>query len=152
MAPELRAPLTYSNWVWLLGALLIVVAVAWVVTVLVLYRMRLVAAKPRLKTLGQLQRDRYNRHIAQISSEFQAGELSARDAHFALAALIRAAATEKTGSNIESQTPTEVAANLEAWPALSAALKWCEDETFPAGATTEKVERGVALAEEVVNG
>ena len=31
MQPELREPLVYSNWVWVLGAIVIVVAVAWLV-------------------------------------------------------------------------------------------------------------------------
>ena len=150
VAPELRDPLTYSNWVWLLGGALIVLALAWVVALIILYRVRLVARQPRVKTLGQLQRARYNRHIQEVESGFAAAEISARDAHFALAALIRAAATEKTGVNIESQTTTEVARNFAGWPELLAALQWCEDETFP-GSTSERVERGVAFAKEVVN-
>ncbi len=151
MPPNLRPPLDYSNWVWILGTLLIVVAVAWVVTLLVLYRVSAVEAKTEIKTLGELQRSRYNRHIDEIEADFQQGTLTPQEAHLALAALIRAAATEKTGYNVESQTPQEVAQQLHSWPVLSTALQWCEDETFPVGGGTKKIERGVDLAKEVVN-
>ena len=115
MQPELREPLVYSNWVWVLGAIIIVVAVAW-------------------------------------QEGFAAGQITARDAHFALASLIRAAATEKTGLNIESQTSLEVAQNLPMWPLLTEALRWCENETFPPQGATAMVQRGAELASKVVNG
>lgn len=151
MPPDLRPPLAYSNWVWLLGTAMIVVAVAWVVTMVILYRVRLTKPKAAIRTLGQLQRRRYNRHIDEVRDQFLSGNLTAREAHFALAALIRAAATEKTGSNIEAQTAREVAESLPQWPVLAISLRWCEDETFPAASATQRVEHGVALAREVVN-
>ena len=101
--------------------------------------------------MGQLQRGRYNRHIAEVQEGFAAGHITARDAHFALASLIRAAATEKTGLNIESQTSLEVAQNLPMWPLLTEALQWCENETFPPEGATAMVQRGAELASEVVN-
>ncbi|WP_099332372.1 hypothetical protein [Actinomyces minihominis] len=152
MAPQLRDPLVYSNWVWLLGTLLIVLALAWVITLLVLYRVRRVEKRIGVRTLGQLQRARYNRHIQEVLTDFEEGRRSARDSHFALASLVRAAASEKTGSNIESQTSAEVAAHLPSWPLLVSALEWCEDETFPPERATEQVRRGADLASEVVNG
>ena len=152
MQPELREPLVYSNWVWVLGAIIIVVAVAWSVTLIIVYRGSKVEKQGSVKTLGQLQRGRYNRHIAEVQEGFAAGHITARDAHFALASLIRAAATEKTGLNIESQTSLEVAQNLPMWPLLTEALQWCENETFPPQGATAVVQRGAELASKVVNG
>lgn len=152
MQPELREPLVYSNWVWVLGAIIIVVAVAWSVTLIIVYRGSKVEKQGSVKTLGQLQRGRYNRHIAEVQEGFAAGHITARDAHFALASLIRAAATEKTGLNIESQTSLEVAQNLPMWPLLTEALQWCENETFPPQGATAMVQRGAELASKVVNG
>ena len=149
--PELREPLVYSNWVWVLGAIIIVVAVAWSVTLIIVYRGSKVEKQGSVKTLGQLQRGRYNRHIAEVQEGFAAGHITARDAHFALASLIRAAATEKTGLNIESQTSLEVAQNLPMLPLLTEALRWCENETFPPEGATAMVQRGAELASEVVN-
>ena len=151
MQPELREPLVYSNWVWVLGAIIIVVAVAWSVTLIIVYRGSKVEKQGSVKTLGQLQRGRYNRHIAEVQEGFAAGHITARDAHFALASLIRAAATEKTGLNIESQTSLEVAQNLPMLPLLTEALQWCENETFPPEGATAMVQRGAELASEVVN-
>ncbi len=152
MQPELREPLVYSNWVWVLGAIIIVVAVAWSVTLIIVYRGSKVEKQGSVKTLGQLQRGRYNRHIAEVQEGFAAGHITARDAHFALASLIRAAATEKTGLNIESQTSLEVAQNLPMLPLLTEALRWCENETFPPQGATAMVQRGAELASKVVNG
>lgn len=152
MQPELREPLVYSNWVWVLGAIIIVVAVAWSVTLIIVYRGSKVEKQGSVKTLGQLQRGRYNRHIAEVQEGFAAGQITARDAHFALASLIRAAATEKTGLNIESQTSLEVAQNLPMLPLLTEALRWCENETFPPQGATAMVQRGAELASKVVNG
>ena len=151
MQPELREPLVYSNWVWVLGAIIIVVAVVWSVTLLLVYRGSKVEKQSSVKTLAQLQRGRYNRHIAEVREGFAGGQMTARDAHFALASLIRAAATEKTGLNIESQTSLEVAQNLPMWPLLTEALQWCENETFPPEGATAMVQRGAELASEVVN-
>ncbi|MBP7880992.1 MAG: hypothetical protein KAZ70_01010, partial [Actinomyces sp.] len=142
----------YSNWVWVLGAIIIVVAVAWSVTLIIVYRGSKVEKQGSVKTLGQLQRGRYNRHIAEVQEGFAAGHITARDAHFALASLIRAAATEKTGLNIESQTSLEVAQNLPMLPLLTEALRWCENETFPPQGATAMVQRGAELASKVVNG
>lgn len=151
VAPDLRPPLQYSNWVWLLGAVLILLAVGWVVTLVILYRVRLARPSGVPATLSGLQRRRYNRHIDEVEERFRDGTLCAREAHFALAALIRAAATERTGLNVESQTASETATNFPQWPRLATALAWCEDETFPADEATRQVARGVALAREVVD-
>lgn len=152
MEPVLRDPLAFSNWVWVLGAGMLALALIWVISLLVAYRVALVERRDPVRTLGQLQRARYNRQIAEVADGFEKGKLTARDAHFALASLIRAAATEKTGINVEAQTAAETAYYVPAWPLLARALEWCEDETFPAEGGTQMVGQGLALAREVVNG
>ncbi len=150
--PVLRNPWTFANWVWLLGAVMIAFALLWVVSLLVAYRVALVEKRDPVRTLGQLQRARYNRQIAEVATDFGAGRMDSRGAHFALASLIRAAATEKTGVNVESQTAAEAAYYVPSWPLLARALDWCEDETFPVEGATQQVEAGLELAREVVNG
>lgn len=152
MEPVLRDPWAFSNWVWLLGAGMLALALIWVVSLLVAYRVALVERRDPVRTLGQLQRARYNRQISEVAEDFERGKLTPRDAHFALASLIRAAATEKTGVNVEAQTSSEAARYVPSWPLLARALEWCEDETFPAQGGTQRVERGLALAREVVDG
>lgn len=152
MEPGLRSPWTLANWVWILGAVMIVVALLWVVSLVVAYRVALVERRDPVRTLGQLQRARYNRQIAEVAADFELGKMDARGAHFALASLIRAAATEKTGVNVESQTAVEAAYYVPSWPLLARALEWCEDETFPVEGATKQVEAGLELAREVVNG
>lgn len=152
MQPELRDPLVYSNWVWITGAILIVCALSWVLSLLIAYRVRPIEVPDRVTTLGQLQKERYTRQIHEIEGRFASGELTAKETHFALAALIRAAASEKTGVNVEALTTDEAAARFPTWPALARALAWCEDETFPPQEASQLVYHGVNLAYEVVNG
>ncbi len=152
MAPDLREPLAFSNWVWLLGAVMIVLALLWVIGLAVAYRIKPVKASRSIRTLGQLQRRRYLRQVEEIEVSFQRGDLTGREAHFALAALIRSAGTEKSGINVESMTAAEVRRYLPGWSVLSEALAWCEDETFPPEAAAQQISRGVEFAREVVVG
>ena len=154
MDPILRDPLPYSNWVWLLGVFLIVASVTWGGSLLFAYRTHKVFKPEKVLELRALQRRRYQAKISQVRQEWEGGELDVRDAHFALASLIRAAATEKTRVNVEVLTAQEAAQAFPEWTTLSEALLWCEDQTFPAAseesASEAKVARGLALAEAVI--
>lgn len=149
MPPSLREPLTHSNWVWLLGAALLVAALLWLIGVYLSYRKSRVASKFEVRTLSQVQRERYGRLIGEIEQQYADGALSAREAHLALAALIRASATERTGMSVESSTASEVSQMLPSWPLLAEALVWCADGSFPLEVADERVERGVWLARQV---
>lgn len=154
MDPILRDPLPYSNWVWLLGAFLIVLSVTWGASLLFAYRTHKVYQPEKVVELRALQRRRYQAKISQVQAEWEGGQMDVRDAHFALASLIRAAATEKTRVNVEVLTAEEAAQTFPEWTTLNEALLWCEDQTFPATpeetASEARVARGLALAEAVI--
>lgn len=154
MEPVLRDALPYSNWVWVLGGALIVAAVSWVVSLAFAYKHSRASHAHTIRDLRDLQRQRYHAKIGEVQNEWAQGEMDVRDAHFALASLIRAAATEKTRVNVESLTAREAAAQFPEWQALSESLMWCEDQTFPARdlpQAHQRVERGLALAKAVVD-
>ena len=154
MEPSLRDTLSFSYWVLTLGVALIVVAVVWVVGVWLSYRRSRSATAFRVRPLGQVQYERYMRQIGEVQQSYQAGELDPRQAHLALAALIRASATERTRLNMESATPAEARAAIPSWPVLGDALVWCADSSFPADLpaerSDERVRQGVDFAMAVV--
>lgn len=154
MDPALRDALPYSNWVWLLGAVLIVAAVGWVVSLAFAYKHSTANRTQTIIELRELQRRRYHSKIVEVEEEWAQGQMDVRDAHFALASLIRAAATEKTRVNVESLTALEAAEQFPEWQALSESLLWCEDQTFPARElpqAEERVQRGIVAAKAVVD-
>ncbi len=151
MDPQLRDPLPFSNWVWLAGAALLAFALIWVASWAYAYRKSRVEPKLQVSALSALAKARYHKQIDQVLQEWRSGTFDQRDAHFALAALIRAAATEKTGVNFESATPREASELFPAWSHLTTALLWCEDETFPVVGAGRRVDEGAALAREVVD-
>ncbi|WRS30976.1 hypothetical protein U6G28_04640 [Actinomycetaceae bacterium MB13-C1-2] len=152
MPPSLREPLTHSNWVWLLGVALLTVAILWVLGVYISYRKSRVMTKFEVRSLSQVQRERYRRLIGEVEQDYQTGAISAREAHLALAALIRASATERTRMSVESATASEARTLLPSWPLLADALDWCADGSFPLEIADERVERGIWLAREVAVG
>lgn len=142
----LRDPLAYSNWVWVLGAALLLISIIWVVSLTVAYRRSKVRRAAKVESLTALKKARYRKLTAQVNTDFTAGNIDSREAHFALAAIIRAAATEKTGVNIEVRTAAEAADLFPSWPGLFQALQWCEDETFPPHGSESQIDRGIELA------
>lgn len=148
--PSLRDPILYPNWVWLTGAVLILVAVLWFVGALIGYLKSAAPAKSDLKSLSAARRARYERLIAGVESDFEQGELTPREAHLAMAALIRAAATERSGYNVESLTVDEVALYRADWPELGNALGWCEEPSFQAVEASRHIADGARWARVVV--
>lgn len=148
--PPLREPLLYSNWVLILGIFLIVVAVVWVLGFAIAYRHSRVHSDFEVRTLSQAHRARYEGLIGEVALGYQTGELNAREAHLALGAIIRAAATERTRVNLESSTASEAQVLIPTWPLLVDALRWCEDGSFPTNAEQQRVEAGLNLAAQVV--
>lgn len=149
MAPNLRETLSHSNWVWILGVALLTAALLWIVGVYISYRKSTVTTEFQVRTLSQVQRERYRRLIFEIDQQYRAGQISAREAHLALAAVIRASATERTRMNVESATASEVRQMIPSWPLLADALDWCADGSFPQDVADERVERGLWFATEV---
>lgn len=150
MEPPLREPLLYSNWVLILGIALLVIAATWVVGLLVAYRRSRVRPKFEVRSLSQAHRARYSRLINEVGADYDSQALTAPEAHLALAAIIRAAATERTRTNFESVTASEAQILAPGWPVLADALAWCEDGSFPAGGASQRVEQGLSYAQTVV--
>ena len=150
MEPPLRDPLLYSNWVLILGIALLVVAATWVIGLLVAYRRSKVRPEFEVRSLSQAHRARYSRLIDEVSTNYGSGVLTGPEAHLALAAIIRAAATERTRINLESATASEARVLAPGWPILADALAWCEDGSFPAGAAAQRVDQGLGYAQAVV--
>ncbi|MFT0761660.1 hypothetical protein VRY54_01145 [Actinomyces sp. F1_1611] len=141
----MREPILYPNWVWVLSVTLVVVSLAVTLALLVAYRRSQVRPELVLRSLDQRVRERYLRQIAEV----EAGHLGAREAHLALSALIRAAASERLRANVEAMTVAEVQA--VGWPALTEALRWCEPPSFGAvEPPAQLIETGLTLARRVV--
>lgn len=148
--PPLRDPLNHSNWVLILGAVLLVLGTLWVAGVWVSYRKSLVRPEFRLHSLDRVQKERYLSQVSSIEGAYAAAEISGREAHLALAAVIRACGSERTGENFESVTATEAGMLLPQWPAFAGALQWCADSSFPTDVEDADITRGVTLAREVI--
>ncbi len=148
--PPLRDPILHSNWVWILGAFLLLIAVIWVAGMIVAYRRSQVRVPYQVRSLSQVHRVRYQRLIDEVSEGYRSGRLGVRETHLALAAIIRAASTERTGVNLEAATVSEARAKFPSWVLLADALTWCEDGAFPTEVEEQRVERGLELAQQVV--
>lgn len=160
MTEPLRAPIIYPNWVWLLGVALIVIAAAWIGGMTVAYRRSRRVAGRDVHSLGQLRQARYRRHLHQIGTEFNAGELTAREAHLSISALVRAVSSERLHRNVEHFTVAQARSEYPQWPQFYEALLWCErpsfgdHEAYDTGVedaqTAAAVRNGMQLAESVI--
>lgn len=149
MDPALRNLLPHSHWVWILGLLLLLIATLWGVGLAAAYWRSRVQPDFKVRALSQVQRARYKRLITEVRSEYEGGLIDARGAHLALAAIIRAAATERTRINLESSTAHEAIEKVPGWPVLPEALAWCADGSFPTSVADQRVEQGLKYADEV---
>lgn len=150
MEPSLREPVMYPNWVWVLGGALILFSLIWLLGLIIGYRSSRIRPSTDRTTLSAARRARYERLISEVEEGFENGELSVREAHLAVAAIIRAAATERTGNNIESLTVEEVGLYQQDWPELGQALAWCEEPSFAAIEEARHIADGAAWARVVV--
>ncbi len=156
MGDLLRDPILYPNWVWLASTGLILVALITGASLLIAYRRSRVRETITLHSLSQVRRERYLRQLNEVYQGVLAGQLGSREAHLAMSALIRAAASERLKMNVESLSVWESEQLRERWPELVAALQWCQEPSFglhePTGADAEPwVLGGLAHAEAVVS-
>ena len=95
--------------------------------------------------------------IDQIADRYADGDLDARGVHLALAGLMRALGTERTGRDLEVATVSEVRELVPVWPGLADILQACEVPSFtgdniPQGQPShEAVTRVLTMAVEAVN-
>lgn len=151
MGPSLRDPLNYPNWVLMVGIGLIVVALVVAIGVGVAYLRSRVSAPNERMSLSQARRARYERLIEEVGTDYRHGALDSRGAHLALAAIIRAAASERLGQNVESLSVDEATKWYAHWPALAQSLQWCEIPSFHPGSEADEIDRGEVLAREVIS-
>ena len=103
------------------------------------------------------RRKKYLTYIDQIADRYADGDLDARGVHLALAGLMRALGTERTGRDLEVATVKEVRRLVPVWPGLSDVLQACEIPSFtgddiPAGQPShEAVTNVLTMAVEAVN-
>lgn len=145
----LHDPVTYPNWMWVLGVILALLVVGWVAGCLVRWWRSEDSDVPALLSISEAERRRYLGLVEEIGDRHEGGELDLRDLHLALAGLMRALGTARTGRDLEVATVDEVEALTPTWPQLVAVLRECEQPSFagdPAGAQ----ERALDLAREAV--
>lgn len=90
-------------------------------------------AGDRIMTLEYGAYLKYREAVDQIFRAFQSNTLSFKDAHTAWAAILRAAASLASGSNMEVATVRDIRARFQWWPALADTLEMCEGTVFSAG-------------------
>ncbi len=133
MGDTLRDPILYPNWVWLTGTGLLLLALITGLSMFLAYRFSQVRESVALHSLSQVRRERYLRLLGEVYQDAADGRLTARQAHLAMSSLIRAAASERLKTNVESLTVGESAQMADRWPALVEALRWCETPSFGVG-------------------
>lgn len=146
------SPILFPNGVWLGGIFLIVVALVWGIGLLVAYSKSQVNSGTVLRPLSESRRERYRNLLREVSEGFNSGELSPRQAHLALRSVIRAAATERLGTNVESLTVAELRQAYPSWPQLAEALQWCEEPAFSKSHAEYEIrlQRGIEAATGVI--
>ncbi len=126
----LRDPIAYPNWMWVTGTLLALLVLVWVGVCLWRWWRGEEIAIPELLTLSEAERRRYLSLVDQIAERGDSGELDGRGLHLALAGLMRALGTARTGRDLEVATVEEVEALVPSWPQLGAVLQACERPSF----------------------
>lgn len=148
----LRGPVAYPNWMWIVGGLLALAAIAWIAFWVVRHVRGVLGPPPELVTLSQAERRRYLGLVEQIERRYRSGDLDLRGVHLALAGLMRALATVRTGRDLEVATVAEIDRLVPSWPQLGRILRECERASFAAAprAGEADAERAFRLAREAV--
>ena len=154
---DLYTPVIYPHWMWVLGVALLVAVIGWVLFCLWRWWTSRVGEVTELHTITDARRKKYLVYIDQIADRYADGDLDARGVHLALAGLMRALGTERTGRDLEVATVSEVRALVPVWPGLANVLAACEvpsfaGENIPDGQPShDAVTRALTMAVEAVN-
>ena len=100
-----------------------------------------------LQTITDARRKKYLTYVDQIADRYADGDLDARGVHLALAGLMRALGTERTGRDLEVATVSEVRELVPVWPGLADVLQACEVPSF----TGDDIPQGQPSHEAVTN-
>ena len=158
MSGELREVVNYPHWMWITGVLLLSAGLVWVGTWVIRWlrsNRRTQGDQIPLIPLDEKRRKRYLGFIDEVEHRLQSKELDEREVHLAIAGILRALGTERSGRDLETATVDEIRQIVPNWPDLADALAVCE-ESFKAdseadGRTTEFDASFIAdIAREVV--
>lgn len=128
----MRDPMLYPNWVWVGGALCLIVAVTWLIILGVAYRRSNKNNVVLVEPLSKQYLARYRTQMVGLHQQWQEGRIGIDQVHLGLAAITRAAASERLGVNIENLTVQQVQDRYPDWTALVGALLWCQEPSFSA--------------------
>jgi hypothetical protein len=134
LGDSLRDPVAYPNWMWVVGAVLAVMAAAWVGVCLWRWWRSEETDAPELLTISEAERRRYLGLLDEIQARARGGELDGRGVHLAVAGLMRALGTARSGRDLEVATVEEVEALVPSWPELVDVLRECEEPSFAGSA------------------
>jgi hypothetical protein len=125
-------PVQYSPWWGVIGGLLLLLVVAWFVVVPLLTRARPVVSDADARAaLAPVVRARYVEAIEDVALEYQQTDMTAREAHQRLSALVRAFAHETSGYPASAMTLTEL--RRLGLPGLTGAVERFYPAEFGAG-------------------
>lgn len=150
-------PVVYPNWMWVLGLAIVVGVIGWILYSVWRWWTSRIGEVMELQTITDARRKKYLTFIDQIADRYADGNLDARGVHLALAGLMRALGTERTGRDLEVATVSEVRELVPVWPGLADILQACEVPSFtrdniPQGQPShEAVTRVLTMAVEAVN-
>ena len=153
----LQDPVPYPNWMWVLGLAIVIGVIGWILYSVWRWWTSRIGEVMELQTITDARRKKYLTFIDQIADRYADGDLDARGVHLALAGLMRALGTERTGRDLEVATVSEVRELVPVWPGLADILQACElpsfaGENIPQGQPShEAVTRVLTMAVEAVN-
>ena len=127
---SLQDTLTYPHWMWITGCVLILLVIAWLSICLWRWRNAREADHPELMTISQAEKKRYNELLTQIAARQDEGDLDTRGVHLAVAGLMRALGTQRTGRDLEVATVEEIRQLGPTWTERADVLNACEDPSF----------------------
>ena len=154
---NLLDPVIYPNWMWVLGLAIVVAVLGWILYSVWRWWTSRSGEVMELQTITDARRRKYLTFIDQIADRYADGDLDARGVHLALAGLMRALGTERTGRDLEVATVSEVRELVPVWPGLADILQACEVPSFtgdniPQGQPSHAaVTRVLTMAVEAVN-
>ena len=157
LTSSLNDPALYPNWMWILGTVLVVAVLGWIVYSIWRWWTSRIGEVMELQTITDARRKKYLTYVDQIADRYADGDLDARGVHLALAGLMRALGTERTGRDLEVATVSEVRELVPVWPGLANILQACEVPSFsgdeiPQGQLShEAVTNVLTMAVEAVN-
>ena len=108
---------------WVLGVTLVIAVVGWVCFCLWRWWTSRIGEVMELQTISDARRKKYLSYVDQIADRYADGDLDARGVHLALAGLMRALGTERTGRDLEVATVSEVRELVPVWPGWRMCLR-----------------------------